>query len=365
MPLRLLHIGTARTWRGGEQQIAYLFEELQKKPCKQLILCKPNSELSKYFLNHDIEVIGLPPRPAYRLKAAAQLRRICERHQIDLVHLHDSHAHTIAFLSATLFGNKTPFVLSRRVDFPVQHNYFSSKKYNHPAIKRILCVSKEVKKIMAYAVYDHTKLEVVYDGIDIQKFEGIEKLNILRHELNIPDNVPLVGNTSALADHKDYFTFIDTAKLLLSKNKALHFMIIGKGPMEKEIKAYAQSRKLGNNITFTGFRDDVIQILPELDVFLMTSKTEGLGTSLLDAMAAGVPIVSTNAGGIPEIIKHEQTGLLTGVKDVSQLATEVLRILKDTDLRNKLITSAKEFVKGFSKEQTAEKTWKIYEDVLQ
>ena len=101
------------------------------------------------------------------------------------------------------------------------------------------------------------------------------------------------------------------------------------------------------------------------DIFLMTSKTEGLGTTLLDAMAANVPIVATEAGGIPEIIKHNQTGLIAPVKDAAKLAENVLLLIENTELKNKLVENAFQFVKQFSKESMANKTMEIYHRIVQ
>src|SRR5690606_28372567 len=114
------------------------------------------------------------------------------------------------------------------------------------------------------------------------------------------------------------------------------FLAIGQGHLEEELKAYAQEQGVSDKIIFTGFRNDIPQIFPELDVLLFSSRTEGLGSTILDAFACGVPVVSTNAGGIPEIVTNEETGLLAPVGDATALANNVLRVLQDPDLAARL-----------------------------
>jgi L-malate glycosyltransferase len=119
------------------------------------------------------------------------------------------------------------------------------------------------------------------------------------------------------------------------------------------------------DILFLGFRQDIPEILPELDAFLITSETEGLGTTILDAFACRVPVVATAGGGIPEIVKHNQTGMLAAVSDPDTLATHVLNVLTIDTLKHRLITNATAFLKEFTKEQTALKTLAVYREVLE
>ena len=126
------------------------------------------------------------------------------------------------------------------------------------------------------------------------------------------------------------------------------------------MRGLVQEKGLQNDLIFTGFRNDVPDILPEVDLFLITSKTEGLGTTILDAFAAGVPVVATKAGGIPEIVRHRETGLLADLGDSQVLATYLHEMLNDAALRGGIIERSKQWVRMFSKEKVAEETLKIY-----
>lgn len=358
---RILHIATALTWRGGEQQLAYLVQELNGQ-YEQFVLCTRGSAMEKFCLENNISVFRQRKRSGLDLFYAKRIQLICKNQKIDLCHLHDAHAHSFAILAADLFRNKCPLVLSRRVDFPIKNKWTSAHKYNHPAIAAILCVSQAIAEITGRGIKDKSKIKTVYSGIDLSKFSA--KSGLLRRDLNLSDDVFLVGNTSALADHKDYFTFLDVAEQVLEASTNVKFIIFGDGPMKREIVDYAKSKKHAEDIIFTGFRDDIPQVLADLDLFFISSKTEGLGTSILDAFATMVPVVATAAGGIPELVENKKTGLLLEVGDRKGLSEAILSLIKDADLAKSLAQNAYEKVKQFTKEETARRTAGEYEKVF-
>ncbi len=358
---KVLHVVTALSWRGGEQQAAYLIDELRSQ-IDSVVLCSEGSKMEQHCIEQKLQFRSYKKKGSIDFTYAKGLKNICSELNIDLCHLHDAHAHTFAILAAVFFGNKTPLILSRRVDFPIKNNWFSKFKYNHPSIAKILCVSKMIQKITAKGISDVSKLETVYSGIDLNKFSSPK--GILRQEFQIPKEAFLIGNTSALADHKDYYTFLDAAEMVIAEESNSFFIIMGDGPLKKEIQDYANTKTLENRLVFTGFRNDIPQVLGELDLFLISSKTEGLGTSILDAFACNVPVVACNAGGIPELVENEKTGLLCEVKDVKALHKAVIRLMKDLELGQKLTLNTKDKLQGFSKTHTAQKTLKQYWKVL-
>jgi len=360
---KILHISSHHTWRGGEQQVSYLIQGLRNYNCLQWVLCAEGNAMEAYCEHNGIPHYSYQNVFSKSFKNQKVLTDICERHQIDLIHVHDSHSHTLAFMSA-VFGNERPIIVSRRVDFPLKDNYFSRKKYNHPSIKRYLCVSNKIKEVVSQGIEDISKIKVVHSGIDVSRFNPDRSKKILRKEYRIPDEKLLIGNVAAIADHKDYFTFVNTADILIRKNVDAVFMIIGEGVLDQDIRKYIGSKKLEDRIIMTGFRDDIPDILPEFDIFLFTSKTEGLGTSLLDAFACEVPVVTTNAGGIPEIVKHHVNGLMAEAGNAEQLAEYVLSIINNESLRERFITNAKKTLKDFSVEDMTEKTYRVYNEIF-
>lgn len=359
----VIQLSSEATWRGGEQQIAYLIDELQQQGIESIAVVKSNSNFERYCMEKGIRHYSLPFQNSIDLFTAWKLRSIAKKERASLVHIHSSKSHSIAVLS-TLLGLKTPLILSRRVDFELSDTWFSSWKYNHNSIKKILCVSDAIAKIVKPHLRAPEKCITVHSGVDVHKFDHPPVENLLKKEYHLPEDTLLIGNTSALAGHKDYFTFIDTIELVKKENTNLKAFIIGKGPLEKELKAYVTKKNLDDSIVFTGFRKNIIELLPSLDIFLITSTEEGLGTSVLDAFAARVSVVATEAGGIPEMVHHEETGLLAKPKDATVLAGHIHRLIHSADLRNQIIGRAYEKVLTFSKETTAQKTMEVYAEII-
>jgi glycosyltransferase involved in cell wall biosynthesis len=358
-----MHIISPLSWRGGEQQAVYLYEELDKLGVHQVFVCPAGSITESYCKKNGFHYRALKKRSPIDFIFAKQMRNICEEENINLMHPHDSHAHTFSILSKVFYKNPADIILERRVDFPISKNWFSRFKYNHPSIKKILCVSKAIVEVMRPDIKDPDKMQVIYEGIDLTKFDGGAQ-GILRQEYSIPQERPIIANVAALAQQKDYFTFIDTVELLKREGVEACFMGIGDGPQKAEILAYAQQKNLDQDIIFTGFRTDIPHILPEVDILLFSSETEGLGTTILDAYAAGVPIVTTNAGGIPELIKHNETAYLGEVKNPTSLANGVLSILRNPALADKFRVNGKKHVQQYSNTATALKTLDVYKAVL-
>jgi len=205
-------------------------------------------------------------------------------------------------------------------------------------------------------------LELVYDGIDLNRFTKMPKADI-RKTFALKPELPVIGNVAALSQQKDYFTFLDAVKLLLDAKIDASYIVFGDGPQKDELFAYARELGVFERVCFAGFRKDLSEFLPQLDILLFSSETEGLGSTVLDCYAAGVPVVSTNAGGIPEILEHQITGYLGRVKDAQSLADGVQFVLNNPQQAEEWVAKAKQYVQGFSKEETAKQTRRIYEDV--
>lgn len=363
--MKVLHVSTPSSWRGGEQQVAYLAGALHEEGILQWVLTPSSSELSRRVAIPSERVCHFSHRGLLNLGLAWRIARLCRIHTIDLVHTHDSQAHSAAVMASALFGLHRPLVVSRRVDFPVSPNPFSRWKYNHPAVRRILCVSEEIKRITASSIRNQAVLEVVHSGIDLDRYAEPSAVGRnIRDELSLAPETCLIGNMSALADHKDYPTWIRTVKRLSDTNPAFRFIIAGTGPDEESIRQQIRESGLQDVVFMLGFRADVAAVIHALDVFLITSKTEGLGTIVLEALAAGVPVVATRAGGIPEMIVDGETGLLASIGDDAALSRCVLRIFTDAALCERLVTEGKRKAAAFSFRYTAMKTLQAYRAVL-
>lgn len=359
----VLHVSSPRSWRGGEQQAAYLYGELARKNIAQAIACPRGSVMAQRCAERGWRHVTIPRRAAVDPFFARGVARAARDLGANLVHAHDPHAHTAAVLAHALFGAPGRIVVHRRVDFPIKRDPFTRWKYDHRAVRRIVCVSGAIAEILRPALRDPSRLRVVHSGVDLARF-GATPDGRLRRQLGVPEGTALVGNVSALAGHKDYPTFVETAARLLARGVRARFVAIGEGPERPRIEALLRERGLEKDVVLAGFRDDVPIVFPELDVLLFPSETEGLGTTVLDAFAAGVPVVATRAGGIPEMVVHGETGLLAEVRDAETLAGHVERVLAEPALRERLVAGGRTRLREFGVDRTAEKILAVYGEVL-
>jgi len=338
--IKVLHLSSEYTWRGGEQQLAYLIEEQLKNPLLEVhVACRSNSAFERHCAEKDIKHFSADFTNSLDFNTAKKVKTYCKQEDIDLVHSHSSKSHGIAVISGVL-GNKAKQVLHRRVDFKIKTNWITRFKYNYGKIKKIICVSHKIEEVMHEAIKDGNKLTTIHSGIDRHKFSKTRNSKYFRQAYGIPGFQLLIGNTSALSPQKDYFTFLDTVDILLNKGLQAKFLIIGEGALRERIEAYIKEKKLENDVIMTGFMPDLKDHLHELDVFLMTSEAEGLGTSIIDAFACEVPVVATAAGGIPELVINHNTGMLCPPKNPEGLAKAVLDVNRDVALRKKQIGRA-------------------------
>lgn len=355
--MRVLHLSSEKTWRGGEQQIAYLIDELRLQGVQSVIALRRGSEFETYCIKHGLAYEAAGFRNEFDLATAFKIKGMVERQGVDIVHLHTGKGHGLAVLAAHL-GMKAPMVLSKRTERPVKNNLLSKYKFNYPQIRKILCVSGKIKEIIDRDLHDPSRSLTVYSGSDLAKFK-FEKKRFFHDFFGLDTGIKLIGNVSAITKHKDYFTFVDTAEIVCAQIENIRFLIVGTGPMEDEVKKYVEQKGLSSKVLFTGFLNNIPEILFALDVFLITSTEEGLGTTILDAHACGIPVVATRAGGIPEIVIEGMTGTLCDIGDAQALALGVIKRLSD---RNTF--RAGEFIKGFTKQATAQRTLEIYQEIL-
>jgi glycosyltransferase involved in cell wall biosynthesis len=246
-----------------------------------------------------------------------------------------------------------PAVIHRHVNFDISTKW----KYNRKSIKKIICVSEEVKSTMRKAIATD-KIEVVHPGIEIDRFKDkkIFKEN--------DGGKYIVGVVTALEKEKNVEEFISIAAELLTLRKDLQFIIVGTGSQQKKLETYICSLGLEQAIRLTGFQNDIENILPDLDVFLFTSVSEGFPLALLEAMAAKVPVVSTDSGGIRSMIKNGETGLLYGCGEKERAADHVLSLLNDTATAERMAGEAFQYVQQFDVPLMNKKIECIYSSVI-
>ena len=352
--MKILQFTASKVWRGHEQKIIYLYEAYrdQKTFEDQYILCAKNTPIHDVAEENGMQVIGFEFKSEYDFKFAKQLSKLVSEKGIDVVLIHNSKAHTLAVIAHKFYNMQVPLVLCRTLIRRVDTNLMRKWKYNYKGIKKIVCVSQAVVEVLKYAVKNHSKLCIVGSVTDVAKFKKQKPNGMLHDQFNIPRDYKIIGNISAFTGFKDHYTWVDTVEILVERETIkAKYILVGKGQLEDDIKRYVADKKLENHIVFTGFRKDIPEILPEFDLFLFTSNNEPTGGVLLESYACRIPIVAANAGGIPEVVVDNETGLLAEVGNAEDFADKVELILNDVNLQKKLVENGYNHLKtNFTKE---------------
>ena len=362
-----LHIDTARTWRGGQNQVLLTVNGLREIGHRTTLVAHPDGELRRRMAE-GLDVIPLAPRTEMDLTAGWRLSRLVRRLQPDIIHAHDPHAIAMASLALSLgSGSKNApvapaLVASRRVDFHLKSNSFS--RWKHRQVDCFIAASEAIRQMLVSdgVPADHTT--TVHEGIDLAHVRAAPPVNI--HEAFwLPHQAPVVGNVAALVPHKGQRYLIDAARLVVREMPDVRFVILGDGELREHLERQVREHHLEKHVLLPGFRTDVLGCIKSFDLFVMSSVTEGLGTSLLDAMACSRAVVATRAGGIPEIVDDGETGTLVPIRDHTAMANAIVALLRDNDRRRRMGDTGFGRVSArFTMERMIQETAKTYERVL-
>jgi glycosyltransferase involved in cell wall biosynthesis len=368
--LKVLHLNTEPTWRGGEQQALYLMDGLRERGVPQALVAQPGAPMAERAKAAGHEVIEQRMRGEVDLPAMWRIKKLLRQGGYGVVHAHTSHAHSLGSVAAHLLGGpRRPLVVvARRVDFSIFRRSFfglNGIKYLH-GVDQYVTVSEAIRRVLIDDGVPGERIRCVHSGIDLARIDDApDRRDELRAELEVPADHVLVANVAHMADHKGQRYLIEAAPAVLAERPETTFAIIGDGELRGELEALAGELGVAERFRFPGFRTDVPSLLKALDLFVMPSHMEGLGTSVLDAMAARVPVVGTEAGGMPESISDGETGLLCPIRDPGALAAAILRLLGDPELAARCVERARERVEaGFSRDSMVEGTLEVYRDLL-
>jgi len=360
--LHIIHLSAALIWRGAEQQMIYLYEGLKARGAAQCFFCRAGGLLAAYCAAHNIPHVTYRRESGLNLGLAKALREYCRDKRPDFAHIHDPHAHNGWLLAVTL-GLNLPAIVHRRVDFPVKGNVLNRWKYNHPQVKAVVAVSDRVKQILSPVIKDKDRLSVLHDAVDIAKFRVLSNRHLLDKEFLVCKGKRKVACIAALVDHKDIPTYIRMVHYVVEvlNRKDFHFFIIGGGALEQDIREMIAAYRLGNFVTMTGRREDIPAVLQNLDYFVFTSKMEGFGSTILEVMAAGLPVIATEAGAAAEVLVHRKNAMLANIGDEVALGNALLDLANDEQLSNSITRQAGTDVAAFSLESYAKRMIRLYQ----
>lgn len=356
--MKIVHLDTERTWRGGERQVFWLARELERRGHKNVVACRPRSPLSEAARDAGLETFALSPLGEADVFAACRLRRFLRRGRADVLHAHTGHAVGLAALAA----GRTALVATRRVDVPVKRNFFSRWKYRRCA--RVAAISGFIRQLLLSSGLPPERVPLVPSGIDAADYPSAADRGRLRRGKELADGAKLVVNVAALAPHKDQATLLEAAPEVLRRVPEAAFLIVGDGELREELAAKSRALGVDHRVSFLGHRRDAVELTALADVFVLCSREEGLGTALLDALTVGVPTVATRAGGIPDIYGSAEAPELVPPGDPRALAEAIVRVLTDPREAEDRVARGRERARGFSASAMADAYERIYRDVI-
>jgi glycosyltransferase involved in cell wall biosynthesis len=322
---------------GGAEVLAVRLARELGSAYQFLFVCLDElGSLGEELRREGAEVLTLKRRPGVDWRCAYRLATLLRQHRVDVIQAHQYTPFFYALMARLLYRH--PAVLftehgRHHPDYPRRKRMF----VNRLLLKRrdrVVGVGEAVRQaLIQNEGIPQQRVELIYNGIDLSPFssDGHDR-RIIRQEMGVGANDFVILQVARLDYLKDHATAIRTLARVVSQCKNARLILVGEGPQRELIEGMIGEHKLAAQVRLLGLRRDVARLLSAADLFLLTSISEGIPLTVIEAMAAGLPVVSTNVGGVAEIIKEEQTGLLAAAGDDASLAEKVLRLAKDAAL---------------------------------
>ncbi|HET9887356.1 MAG TPA: glycosyltransferase [bacterium] len=318
--MRILHVDPAPTWRGGERQVFLLARELARRGHECSVAAARNSPLAAECSRAGLRVHPLAMRGDLDVVAIGRLAHLLRRDPPDILHLHTARAHGVGGFAARATGFH-PVLVTRRVELPVR-GPFSRWKYRALA-DHYIAISAVVARSLERAGIPSDRIARIPSGIEIPP--------LVPRVAAAPNARRTVGTLAAFTPQKDPSTWISAAIRVCRKHPDVDFLWWGEGPFRQTLQEIALRENLRTQIQLPGFQQDLTEFWRRIDVFFLPSRFEALGTSLLDALARAIPVVASNVGGIPEVVRAEQEGILVEPRNAEQFANALNALLEDPD----------------------------------
>ncbi|MFC1511943.1 glycosyltransferase [Candidatus Latescibacterota bacterium] len=356
--LTIAHIDSELSWRGGQKQVIELIRGLSQRGQRNLLICRRGSKIAEKAETEGIDVTYIPLRGEWDVISAWKLRKIIKKRGIDIIHTHNSHAHTIA-LFALAGIPKCKLVVSRRVDFHIQNPLSRVFKYSS-RVDKIIAVSDAIKRILVEDGIDPGLITTIRSGFVFDQFINSDKSHDIRHEMGIPADTIVITTVASLAPHKAHMDLLKSASLVVKKHPNVRFLLAGEGTLREQIEKQINNLELEPYVMLLGFIDDIGSLYRASDIFALTSEEEGLCTSILDAMYFHLPIVATSAGGIPEIVHDQSNGFIVPVHDYMAFADRLNLLIEQPERRKTMGERSGDILPQYSITHTVEQTLALY-----
>ena len=359
--MRILQVCSAREIGGGEKHLADLSNSLARRGHDVFAALIPDSPLvSELPILPSENFIELAMRNSLSLGSAVKLARFARAHKVNLIHAHVARDYPLAALAAGRAN--VPLVLTRHVLFPLSKVHRLTLRRT----ARVIAVSQAVaESLRAQNVFEPEKIVVIHNGIDLDRFaRGVDPGRAEKSAF-------CVGMIGHLAPIKGQEDFIRAAAIVCERRDDVSFVIAGEdksrsGENRAGLEKLINDLTLNEKVRLIGWTQDVASLLSTFHLYVSPARSEPFGLSIVEAMAAGVPVIATASEGAREILEDKQTGMLVPVRDVEALANSICDLLSNSEQRQTLAANAKRVAREqFSLERMVELTEKQYREVVE
>lgn len=361
MRLKILHTEWSDGLGGQEKRILAELIGMFKRGHYVALACRENAKIKKEAERIPIDIFTLSMRKPYDLKSIIRLSRIIKKIGFDVINTHSGVDSWIGGLAAKLAGVSI-LIRTRHLNIPLKRNIFNFVHYLPDMY--ITCGENMRRNLVERCGFPEDKVVSIPTGVSNEFFD-IKKDPGLKVKYGIDSNVTVITNVGILRSVKGHEITLKAAKQVLERFPDVVFFLAGDGPRKEALEKMAFELKISSRVIFAGFIENIKEIYSFSDLIVLSSWSEGLPQSLLQAMAAGVPVVSTKVGGVPEIVRNKETGILVEPGDFQSLSKGIISLLENHKLREQMINRAKELVANkYTLTHMLDKTESLYKDLL-
>jgi len=358
--MRVLHVETGMNLYGGARQVQWLLDGLTQRGIEGLLVCPLGSAIAEAAFAPGLVVEAVPMSGDLDVGFIPRLARITRRWQPDVVHLHSRRgADVLGAFAARRCG--VPVVLSRRVTNP-EPRWLAPYKYR--LYDRVITISGAIGRMLEDAGVDPGKIRIVHSSVPPHGPEAPWDRARFEAEFGLTPGSCVFGMAAQFIERKGHAVLLDAVGRLIGSRPSLRFVLFGRGPLAVTIRDRIEAEGLTEHVLMPGFRPDLSDFVGCLDALVHPALDEGLGVVLLEASAAGVPIVAAESGGIPEAVRDGVNGLLVPPDDPKSLADAMLRLAVSDALRSELGAGGRQLMAdAFSVETMVEGNLAVYREI--
>jgi glycosyltransferase involved in cell wall biosynthesis len=357
-PLKIVHLDTGLGLRGGQRQLLLLARKLRDRGHTQLIVCPEGSELEVRARQDGLRVFSWPAHDPGHAHGILQLRQQLLATPYRILHAHDGKSQTLAWLAS--LGMPVRRAASRRVTFLPSDRWSHRLKYAHTC-DAVVAVSDFVRQLLIRAGVPESKIEVIPDGIEIPTAPPTLALRTqARARWGFDEQEFVVGHLGAFTPEKGQDVALESLHLVAVKLPQVRLLLAGDGPTLTRPEIARAIARAKDRVTLCSVVENLEEFYPALDLFVMPSRAEGLGSSVLHAMAFGLPVVASRVGGLPEIVAEGEMGWLVSPGSPSALAVAIVAAASDQQRLMQFGQNARQRAHQFSADIMLERTEALY-----